>query len=529
VLAMLTAMVLLAGFGNVGSSVALHGKRMLALDLGLLSAAAYCVVHATGILRSLDALPWRAGMYLFPACVVDARGPILNVWPVGDAEAIECVSSPEPALALRMRDGSRVVVPAPSLEIAQRAEAVLASKRDELARAIAEENPHVLAELDPLHDNAMSSPIGPTEPMKRAFLLSVRFDWAIAAVVGGVVGLALATTRNAMSDDAMYRSILASASAPAYRAYLAQGGKRSDEVRDVLLPRAELADAVEEGTAEALQAFALAHPSSKIGSELDVAIHRAMLVELDKAKKVGTVAALDAFAHKFPEHHVDAQLKAARHAIYAQSLAAWKKKSQEDAPTVAFVERLLAWAEKNSPACEVRFRMRPSKTLEDADKAVMKSDHYPGPDALPSKYVSAEAISPREQRVADSVTQGFAAAFPSDVLSMRAGEPLGPDAPLPTDTPALVVEYSPEWSRGTSVSTKPLTVFVGFIFQFEVTFVVPDGAPLKLSMKAWRAAEAWKIKAEGLSREEFEQKVYDSLIDGAFDQLDKKLADVFFQ
>ena len=32
----------------------------------------------------------------------------------------------------------------------------------------------------------------------------------------------------------------------------------------------------------------------------------------------------------------------------------------------------------------------------------------------------------------------------------------------------------------------------------------------------------------GLSREEFEQKVYDGMFDGAFDQLSKKLSDTLF-
>jgi len=31
-----------------------------------------------------------------------------------------------------------------------------------------------------------------------------------------------------------------------------------------------------------------------------------------------------------------------------------------------------------------------------------------------------------------------------------------------------------------------------------------------------------------MSREDFEQKVYDIMFDGAFDQLDKKLQDTFF-
>ena len=135
--------------------------------------------------------PGAPGRYLFPGCVVDASGPVLDVWSVGDAEAIERVAAPGPGLALRMRDGSRVVVLAASAEQAEKADAALGSMRQELARAIAEDDPHVLAELDPLHDRAMSSPIGPTGSMKRVLVVSKRFDWVIAAVAGVLLGLGL--------------------------------------------------------------------------------------------------------------------------------------------------------------------------------------------------------------------------------------------------------------------------------------------------------------------------------------------------
>ena len=63
-------------------------------------------------------------------------------------------------------------------------------------------------------------------------------------------------------------------------------------------------------------------------------------------------------------------------------------------------------------AVEVRFRLRPSKTLEDADKSAMKSNHYPGPDALPSKHVTPEAMHPREERVAADLVQGLGGGDP---------------------------------------------------------------------------------------------------------------------
>jgi hypothetical protein len=523
------ALVLLhLGWGNVGSGLAIHGSGALAGDVVLLAAAAYCVLHAVAMLRSMDAMPWRPGVYLFPASVIDARGADLVVWPVGDSEAVERVTAPSPGLALRMRDGSRVVVGAPSAADAERAESALAARRGELAQATAEENPHLLAELDPLHDSALSSPIGPSEKMRRSTPAWVKFDWALAAAAGVALGLGIGTARNSMSDEDMYRTIATSGTVAQLRQYLAHRGKHSADVADLLLPRAELRDAEATQTVDAVRDFARAHPSAKIGPEIDAALRRAMLAELERARAVGTVAALDDFARKYPDKLVDRELKAARHALYAKALAAWAAKAQVEPATRTFIEKLLAWAEKNGPACEVRFRSKPSKTMDEADKSAIRSGHYPGPDAYPSRYVTPDALRPREERVAASLAKALADAFPAEVLAVQAAPSLAPDAPAPT-VPAIVVEYSPEWSRANTVSMKPNTVFAGLAFTFETTFSLPDATPpLKVTTKAWRGAELWKIKAGDMPREDFEKLVYDAMIDGAFDTLDKKLNDAFF-
>lgn len=527
-LLVLALLVLHVGWGNVESRVALHGVKMIGVDIALIAAAAYGVVHAMSLLRAADTLPFAPGTYLFPACVVEALGPVLRVWSVGDAESVQVVASPRPALAINLQGGGRVVVRAASVEEAERAERAIEARREELAKAITDNDAHGLAELDPLHDSALSSPIGPTERMAYELPVWIKFDWAIALGVGAVLALALVQLRNSMSDQAMFRSVATAASAPEYLAYLAQGGKRSDEVRDILLPRAELATADATGSVDAVLAFAQAHSGSKIQPEIDAVVRRRMLLELDRAKKLGTVTALDDFAKQYPTSGLAPEIGAARHALYTQALAAWKKKATPDATTAAFVERLLASAEKSgSAACEVRFRLEPSKTLDDADKKVQKDTHYPGPEALPSRHVTPDALAQREQRVANDIVQGFASEFPADVLSMKAADRLAPDAAMPTKVPTLVISYSPEWSRNNTLSLRPPTVFAGINFTFDGQFVLPDGAPLAVKARAWRGPELWKIKDKtSMSREDFETQVYDSMIDGAFDQLDKKLTAV---
>ncbi len=525
VLVVAATFVLVKGWGDISSPLALHRKPMLFVDVMLFSAAAYCFVHAAVVLRATEALPYRAGTYVFPACVVDASGPVLRVWPFADAEAFERL--PRPALGVRMRDGERVVVPGRADEV-ERAESALTSLRVELTRALAEDDFDMLAELDPLHETRISSPISSTEAMKPFSPMWMRFDWVLAVSIGVTLGLGLGSMRNASSDERMYKTVVAAASIPMYRQYLARGGRHADEVRDVLLARAELLEAQRQGTFEELEAFARAHRASPIAPEIDAAIRRALLVELDKAKAVGTLAALDAFAHKYPDSHLEPELDSARHALYAQALAAWRKKTRTDATTSAFVERLLAAAEKVGPACEVRFRLKLSKAPEEIDKRVARHAYYPGPDALPSHYVTSDALRLREDSVAQAVGDGFAAAFPADLLAVRAGQPLAADAPVPTGAPVLVVDYVGMWSNVLTTNPKPRTVFDTIRFDFDAKFLVPQGPPLLLSLKSLRGADLWKIKG-AMTLEEYHRKVYDAMLDHAFDEWRKRLTDTLFR
>jgi hypothetical protein len=141
--------------------------------------------------------------------------------------------------------------------------------------------------------------------------------------------------------------------------------------------------------------------------------------------------------------------------------------------------------------------------------------------------VSPAALRKYEDGVSELLATGFAQAFPADILAVKPGEPLAADAPDPADAPVLIVDYSPEWARGNTLNPKPLTIFAGWIFSFATKFTVPGpagGTPLATTVRSWRGAEIWKFKADmGLPREEYEAKVYDSMMSGAFDQLGRRL------
>ncbi len=506
-LVLVAALLLRAGAGDVTSPLALHDVKLLAVDVVLLATAAYGVVHAMGILRALDTAPYRPGMYLFPACVVDARQSAFRVWSVLDAEAIEVIGAPSPALALRMPRGIRVVVPAPSLEEeAQRAEVALAKVKEDLGRAQTEDNLHLLAELDPLADNAMSSPIGPTESMRHLVPLWIRLDWAVAAVFGLGLGLALGSTRNSVSDAAMYQTVTAAGTTAAYEQYLARGGRHSEEVREVLLPRVELARRRRRRARSRRSRRSRTRTSGRGSSRIDAAIRRALLAQLDKAKKEGTVTALEQFARDYPSSKLEGELKAARHALFVQALAAWKKTAKPDAAAGPVVERLLAFS-----------RSRQSRVRGAVSPAPVPIDGGSGQEG------DGERSLPRPRRPPLRVRRGRRHAFPRAARRRRHREALrgrASPAAFSRCTPAKRWRPTPRCrrpSRRSSSTTrpsggtrprwsnKPHTVFGNLNFTFDSTFVVPDGgSALKISTHAWRggrdvAAEGRGADARGVS------------------------------
>jgi len=74
--------------------------------------------------------------------------------------------------------------------------------------------------------------------------------------------------------------------------------------------------------------------------------------------KAGTLAAIDDFVRRHPQSHLDTDIKAARHAVYQAALDRYLQQAPTKSPAeLAFMERLVAWAELKGPPVEIRFRL----------------------------------------------------------------------------------------------------------------------------------------------------------------------------
>jgi hypothetical protein len=525
-LALMAFVVARIGLGDVESSVAMHGPAIVAIYALLFAGGAYGLVRALEIYRAQKSLPWVAGIYVFPACIVDASSHKLRVWSMQELADVTRTPTPVNTFHFVFAGGQRVSLPVKDLDLAERTEHALAVARAHLADVVADPAKSIAA-LDPLHDAAISSPLAPTQPLKREVPMWARFGWVAAAAFGFAVGPLLGLARNGASDAKMFDVVTDADSIDLYKRYLAQGGKRSADVRDVLLPRAELREAEKALTVESIQAFAKAHPKSKIQGEIDVALRKRLVWELDKAKRDKTVASLDAFAKRYPDHKLDGDLRAAKHVLYANALKAYKEKAP-DADAAAAMERVLAFAEKNGPAFEVRVRMRASKSLSNADAAIEKNRYFAGKNTLPSRYFERARLDARETAIAQPLVDEIKATFPADILAPKMGAKID-DGDLPRFTvPTLLVDYGVEWSHVQVASTKPRGAFAGVNVPFEASMQVPDGSqPYKVRQSFWRPSpEPWRYK--DIAPGELADKVYDTMTDAIFESMKKKAYSGFF-
>ncbi len=530
VIAIATYVVTRLGFGDAESALAFQRPALLGVYAALAAAAAFGVVRALAVLRYASSLPFAAGVYVYPWSIIDASTHELRVHAMSGLAKLDRRPSKRRTFVFSFASGASFTFDVPDADVADRVESALVASRDAVRRAIEDEGPRSTAQIDPLFDGTLANPLGPTEPLVRTRPAWIRFGWAIALGIAAVVAPTAWLSRNAASDEAMFAAAKAADTVAAYDAYIAKHGKHAGEVGDLLEPRAALRDVVKSADVGALLAFAKGHPKSKIQPEIDAAVRSAMLAELEKAKQPGTVTALNAFAAAYPETKPKKELAAAVHALYANALNAYEATASPNADAAAFVERLLAYAEKHGPSAEVRFRHRASDTVFNADAQVAKSRYFNGDVSLPSKHFSSAALAPYEHDVAQAIADRFAKAFPADILSVVPGAAL-PDADTSVTVPTLVLDYDVEWSRTTTITVKPRGVFVGLHLPFDISFFIPDGAPPKtVKAMAWKGPDLWKLGDDvGTGRGDRENYVYGVMAKSAFDLAQKKALGAYFK
>lgn len=431
-------------------------------------AAGYVALGALAVLGLLDALarkravrvlPFPPGVYVFSRVVVDARSHRLEVIPL--AELTPSARG----------DALRLEGPAGTFEFPGEAGvlgAIEAARAEPLGDAKAE-NPR-----DPLAEPLMPSPLAPTDPFPSHVPLWAKLRVAVAVVVGGAVGVGLYTVRNQASDDRAFDAAKQADTVEGWNAYLRSGLRHADEVKQSLLPRAELRVAVKKASVDAILDYQKSHPGL-IEAEVKTALTEALARELAAAAKEGTLAALDAFDAKRKGHGLDADLQKARDAVYVAALGKWKARKGTAPEAVTAMAALVGFSQKNKGATvEIRFRRLPSATLGNADKFVTKMPKFNGETSYTSRYFDAAHMAAHEEALGKTVVASLSEVFSKEILTAKVGTPIAEGDPPPKVTvPTLLVEYHTEWNTTAYSSDKPRGILCGVVVKWAVTFHVP--------------------------------------------------------
>jgi hypothetical protein len=517
------------GYGALESGLSLHSAKVLPLYIFFIFLFAYGLIEAFARVVRERALPYAAGVYLFPACLIDARDDQFRVYETKDLSSVDVQGA---SIRVAFAGGAQFLFPLSKPETAADIVSEVQAARDRAMRAHATEDAKELVAVDPLHNPRFSSPVGPRDAYELRRPPWGKLGPAVAAGIAIVIGPSLWALRNSGSDKKMYARATQANTSEAYSQYLANGERFREEVKDILLPRAELRDAEQVGTVDALLKYRQTHRDSKIKAEVQVSVRRAMLAELEKAKEPGTLGALREFANRYPEHGVQPELNAAIHAVYARELDSYRKKAPaKDKAAVAFIERLFGWAEKHGPKVEIRFKRKASTTLDRADQFILKTPQFMGVITYPSRFFDDKHAVPREATLGKLLTAQIGSGLAPELFDVGLG-PLVTEADVPDPKEAtLFITHVAEWSGHNYTTSRPRGSYVGMNFNFDATFVIPgDTKPYKFKAEIFRHAATHVLRDDEpmLQPGVAEEKVYEQMGQDAFEGFGKKLLANFF-
>jgi hypothetical protein len=332
-----------------------------------------------------------------------------------------------------------------------------------------------------------------------------------------------------LSEERLYGAARNLGTTAAFRTYLQRGGARPDVTR-VLLPHAELQEAIAKNSVSAIEEFMAHAEHAQIDVEVQAALKRALLAELNEVAAKNSLTALQAFERDQPHHQlIQKEIDQKRAELYQKVVRALTADAQPTTPgLVGFFGRLLFYAQKHGPEVEIAFRRRLADTSKDAESMLTKSAYYVTTDMLPSKYFRPEDWERREAEVGRELEARLNREFPADVLHFKLVPALDDDG---TDTPkvqkpTLVITHRDEMS-GAFMAKKPRGAFVGLGLTVRSVFIIPgdDQPPLAFKFSAWLPPDLRRWEQPGATP----QDVYEALAKDGFSKFTKKQIAFWFK
>lgn len=517
--------VLAVGFGSLTSPLSILSITWAMVLALLVALAVFAALRALSLDHDRDSLPYRAGAYVFPIGVVDAQTAVVRVHRFPE---LSDVSRRDKRVTLVFEGGVRFDFETGDPALAEQLVALVEQSRGRVSGASGPPSSRELAALDPLADTGFKSPFTPTERLRRSSPTWLRFGWLEALVAGALLGPLAWKARNFVSEERLYMAARNAGTTAAFRDYLARGGTRPD-VTQVLLPHAELQEAIAKGSVGALEEFMARGKHEQIDSEVQAALKRALLSKLSEVAAQGSLSALQAFERDQPHHDlVQAELDLKKKELFQKAARSFAAAAQPSSPgLVGVFGRLLFYAQNHGPEVEIAFRRRSSDSSKDAETQLSKSAYFMGPEFLPSRYFRPEDWEAREEDVGHELEARLNREFPPDLLHFKLVPALdddGTDVPK-VSRPTLVITHRDELS-GAFMSKKPRGAFAGLGFTVRSVLVIPgdDQPPLSFKFSAWLKPDLNKWEEPGTTP----KQIYDAIArDGLSKYSKKQLAFLF--
>jgi hypothetical protein len=466
-----------------------------------------CLLSAVRSFWADKAIPWKPGRFLTALDFIDAREAQLRFRPLSQlAGPIRIVDHytngiyTGTSMTLNFQGGGSETF---SVRGRGKAEAVIDALNEgtrAIRAAVEQGNYAGILQHDPfieLRQLNWQLPSGDTVPeagpvtKKGNFVVS--HPWLCGLAGAAVLCYPIYLVREMLHDRAIYSYLQTSGDKWEMESYISHGGKHSEEVKNVFLPRAEFEDAQRSGSVARLRQFMTEYPKA---------------VQVPEARKLVQQ-------------------------IYAEAREKFHKEAAEDKSLVAAVDALLDWISTNDQTkVPVKFRAPESSLAElDAKLGDPKVIDLPGRTIAPiASHFTSEVSKTRETGVTSLIASGFNAIFPAEVVELehagRIAEGLGGQlAGTEVKTPEIEVRYVVEPSGAIYTSRDDKTrAYIGILVTFDVTLRVPGlKAPYTTTFKVEPPA-TFQVRDQTDASE-----VYTVMAEKAFEELREKLIVAFFR